>query len=105
MSLKRTAKTPVRLVKPLVGLLLVLTFAAPMYSAQNKSAQLDWLVEAKATEQARDFGRAAESAAINWSPARLLTLDLGRNPAWNLLFQLLTSFMCGTKVVSRRHTY
>jgi tetratricopeptide (TPR) repeat protein len=48
-------------VKPLVGLLLVLTFAAPMYSAQNKSAQPDWLVEAKAAEQARDFGRAAES--------------------------------------------
>ena len=61
MSLKGTAKAFLWLAERAVGLLVLLTFAAPMYSAQNKGTQPDWLEEAKAAEQARDFGRATES--------------------------------------------
>jgi len=61
MSRNRTARAYFGLGTAVVGLLVILTASVPMNSAQNKGTQPDWLQEAKAAEQARDFGRAAES--------------------------------------------
>jgi len=41
--------------------LVAVTLVAALFSVQAKGAERDWLAEAKAAEQARDFGRAVES--------------------------------------------
>jgi tetratricopeptide (TPR) repeat protein len=52
-----------RRVEPVLWLLVLLTFVAPVLPAQSKRPGPDWLQEAKAAEQARDFDRAADSYA------------------------------------------
>jgi tetratricopeptide (TPR) repeat protein len=61
MALKGTAKLFLRRVEPVLRLLVLLTLVAPLFPAQSKGPGPDWLQEAKAAEQARDFDRAAES--------------------------------------------
>ncbi len=46
--------------EPVIWLLAVLSLVAPVSRAQTKDMERDWLLEAKAAEQAREFDRAAE---------------------------------------------
>ena len=61
MIFKGTAKASLGLVELVGGFLVALTLVASSSSAQGKSGEHDWLQEAKAAEQARDFVRAADS--------------------------------------------
>jgi len=56
-------KVLLRRVEPVLRLLVLLTLVAPVFPAQSKGPGPDWLQEAKAAEQSRDFDRAADSYA------------------------------------------
>jgi tetratricopeptide (TPR) repeat protein len=60
MTLDGVTKVVSRRVEPVAWLLAVLTLAAPVFAAQAKDTERDWLEGAKAAEQAREFDRAAE---------------------------------------------
>ncbi len=60
MTLGGDARSLMRQVGPVVWFFAVLTLVAPLFSAQTKDTGPDWLLQAKAVEQARDFDRAAE---------------------------------------------
>jgi tetratricopeptide (TPR) repeat protein len=79
MTLRGVARSLTRRVAPVVWLLPVLTLVAPLFSAQTKDTETDWLLEAKAAEQARNFDRAAECYT------RFLKEHSGRADVWQRL--------------------
>ena len=64
MALAGIVKLVPRLVAMAVGLLLILFAVSPLFSAQSNSPEHDWLLEAKAAEQARDLRRATECYTV-----------------------------------------
>jgi tetratricopeptide (TPR) repeat protein len=79
MTLEGVTKVFSRRVEPVIWLLAVLTLVAPVFAAQTKDTERDWLQEAKAAEQARDFDRAAECYTS------FLKEDSGRADVWQRL--------------------